>query len=78
MSRVVGLLICFALIGAYEFPKLWRRQNKYERWVYSSIFLLSAAYCSAYLLEVPLPDPNGLIRLVFGGIGAKLMQTTGS
>ncbi|MGZ4030814.1 MAG: hypothetical protein ACXVP5_03585 [Tumebacillaceae bacterium] len=76
MSKALGILLCFAAIGAMEFPRLWRnKREKYQLWMYGGLFFVATTYCTLYVLDVPMPDPNGLIRLVFGGIGAKLMQT---
>lgn len=76
MGRVIAILLCFGLIGAYEFPRIWRRrqQEKFEVWIYGGLFVVTAAYCVAFLLNAPLPDPNGLIRKLFSGIGDKLME----
>ncbi|MBL0386309.1 hypothetical protein JJB07_06530 [Tumebacillus sp. ITR2] len=73
MAKAIGIFLCFALIGAYEFPRIWHRKKKYDLWMYGGLFLVSVTYCMLYVLDVPLPDPNSLVRLVFGGIGEKLM-----
>lgn len=74
MVRILGWVLVLAIVGMIDFPRLWRSKARYDMWVFGVLLVVAGTYGILYQFDVPLPDPNGLVKLVFGPIGKRFMQ----
>jgi len=73
MGRAIGWIIVFVVVGLFEMPRMWRKHEIYDMWVFGVLLFATTVYGLLYMFEAPLPDPQGLIKLIFGPIGSRIM-----
>ena len=76
MGRIIGWVLCLALIGLLEIPALRKSKSKYDLWVFCGLLAVTLAYGVLYFLDVQMPDPNGIVKWLFGPLGKRLMHTS--
>lgn len=65
MVKVLGVIFISLLIVLKEIPPLKKQKMIKEIWIFSSMQLLATTLLSLVLLEVKIPSPLEVIRVVY-------------
>jgi hypothetical protein len=65
MVKVLGILCISILIALKEIPPLKKQQQKKEIWIIVIFLFFASAFLSLVLLEVKIPSPLEVIRVVY-------------
>jgi hypothetical protein len=76
--KILILLFLLLAFGTLDLYKLWQKKDWYEMVIFGVLLLFGITYGVFFALSLPLPDPNGLLKMVFGPIGKQLLKPLNS
>ena len=66
MSSFIGVMAIAVCVAWWELPKLVEKKGKKEIFIFMALLLLGAGLYGAMTLNVKLPNPFLLLKVVFG------------
>lgn len=72
MVKVLGIVIISLLIAWKEIPPLKKQKKKKDIWIFSILQLTATTLLSLVILEVKIPSPLEVIRVVYKPISDAL------
>lgn len=77
MMKLLIWLLLLLLLFLLDLPKMRRKKDSYDMWVFAILLLLGAAYGILFELDINLPNLDGLEQMIFEPIGKKLLVPIG-
>jgi hypothetical protein len=68
MPSLIGVVVFAILVAWWELPKLKEKKRTKEMVVFIALLLLGTGLYGALAMNVKLPNPFVLIKLVYGGL----------